>query len=97
MDGKILKGAVCANVDRSSMILIDEWGGYQGLHKEFKGGHYTVNHGAGEYAVGGLGSNTAESYFALLKRIIIGAYTMSRCNVHIAIVMCSRSTGTLAQ
>lgn len=74
VDGKTLKGAVRANVDRSSMILTDEWSGYQGLHKEFAGGHYTVNHSAGEYAAGGAGSNTAESYFALLKRGIMGSF-----------------------
>lgn len=74
VDGKTLKDAVRESVDRSAMILTDEWGGYQGLHTEFKGGHYTVNHGEGEYERGGAHTNTAESYFALLKRGVIGSF-----------------------
>ena len=35
------------------MILTDEWAAYQGLGKEFKGGHFTVNHGEGEYCAAG--------------------------------------------
>jgi hypothetical protein len=39
-------------------------------------GHSSVNHGIGEYVRGGgfIHSNTAESYFATLKRGIIGTY-----------------------
>lgn len=59
---------------RSAMILTDEWSAYQGLGKEYKGGHFTVNHGAGEYWRGGAGTNTVESYFALLKRGVYGSF-----------------------
>lgn len=69
-----LKGAVRENVERSAMILTDEWASYQGLGKEFKGGHFTVNHGDGEYWRGGAGTNTVESYFALLKRGVYGSF-----------------------
>ena len=72
VNAKTLKGAVRENVDRSAMILTDEWASYQGLGKEFKGGHFTVNHGQGEYWRGGAGTNTVESFFALLKRGVYG-------------------------
>ncbi len=69
-----LKKAVRDNVDRSAMILTDEWASYQGLGKEFKGGHFTVNHGEREYWRGGAGTNTVEAFFALLKRGAYGSF-----------------------
>jgi len=45
----------------------------QGLDKEFAD-HQTVNHGTGEYVRGNAHTNTAEGYFSLLKRGIIGTY-----------------------
>jgi hypothetical protein len=69
-----LKGAVRANVDRSAMILTDEWAAYRGLGKEFKGGHFTVSHRDGEYWRGGAGTNTVEAFFALLKRGVYGSF-----------------------
>ena len=69
-----LKGAVRENVDRSAMIMTDEWASYRGLGTEFEGGHFTVNHGKGEYARDGASTNTVESYFALLKRGVYGSF-----------------------
>ena len=39
----------------------------------YLGGHHTVEHSAGEYSRDGVNTNTAESYFALVKRAIVGA------------------------
>ena len=74
VDAKTLKGAVRENVDRSAMIMTDEWAAYKGLGKEFKGGHFAVEHGAGEYARGAAHVNTVESLFALLKRGVYGSF-----------------------
>lgn len=74
VNAKTLKGAIRENVDRDSMILTDEWAAYKGIDKEFKHGHFTVNHGEGEYARDGAHVNTAESYFALLKRGVYGSF-----------------------
>lgn len=74
VNARTLKKAIRENVDKASMILTDEWSAYQGIGKEFKRGHFTVNHGDGEYARGGAHTNTAESYFALLKRGIYGSF-----------------------
>jgi transposase-like protein len=71
-DGKTLKSNILKNVDRSATIITDEWAAYQGIGSEFEGGHHTVNHGQHEYVrrTGDVlvSTNTAESFFALLKR-----------------------------
>jgi hypothetical protein len=72
-----LKGAIRENVDRTARIMTDELRSYHGIGKEFSGGHKTVNHGEGQYARGNgfkININSAESYFALLKRGIHGTF-----------------------
>lgn len=71
---KTLKSAIREAVDRESKIMTDEYESYSGIGKEFNGGHETVNHGRGEYVRGDISSNTAESYFALLKRGVHGTF-----------------------
>jgi transposase-like protein len=74
VNAKTLKDAIRQNVDRKSRIMTDEWKSYRGIGKEFEGGHETVNHGKGEYVRGDASTNTAESYFALLKRGLVGSF-----------------------
>jgi transposase-like protein len=74
VDGATLKGAIRENVDRKARIMTDEWAAYRGIGSEFAGGHETVNHGAGEYARGDASTNTVESFFALLKRGVVGSF-----------------------
>lgn len=69
-----LKGAIRENVDRSASIHTDEWAAYTGIGDEYDGGHHVVRHGRGEYVSNGAYTNTAESYFALLKRGVHGAF-----------------------
>jgi len=72
VDGKTLKGNIKRMVNKDSTIMTDEWKSYKGIGKEFTGGHWTVNHGQGEFSRGFVYTNTAESYFALLKRGVMG-------------------------
>lgn len=72
--GATLKREIRRGVHRSARILTDEWGGYNGIGLDFEGEHETVCHSRGEYARGDVHSNTAESFFALLKRGIVGAF-----------------------
>jgi transposase-like protein len=72
--GATLKGAIREWVDPDSRIITDEWAGYQGVGKDFLNGHLTVNHGRGEYVRGDACTNTAESFFALLKRGVVGTF-----------------------
>ena len=71
---KTLKSAIRETIDRESKIMTDEYESYSGIGGEFNGGHETVNHGQGEYVRGNISTNTAESYFALLKRGIHGTF-----------------------
>lgn len=74
VDAKTLKAAIRENVDRSATIMTDEWKSYEGIGKEFKGGHFAINHGKGEYSRGRITTNTVESYFGLLKRGVYGTF-----------------------
>jgi len=74
VDSRTLKKAIMENVDRSSTIMTDENSCYFGIGRRFAGGHQTVKHSIGEYTYHGASINTAESYFALLKRGVHGTF-----------------------
>jgi transposase-like protein len=77
VSAKELKGAIREHVDQTARIMTDEFPSYRGIGKEFAGGHRTVNHGKGQYARGKgfeIHVNSAESYFALLKRGVHGTF-----------------------
>jgi transposase-like protein len=71
--GKTLKGIIRDNVKRAAVISTDEFVSYNGLAKEFRG-HLRVNHGKKEYVNGEAHVNTAESFWALLKRGVHGIF-----------------------
>ena len=71
---KTLKSAIREAVSEESKIITDEFKSYVGIEKNFKGGHGVINHGLGEYAKGDINTNTAESFFALLKRGVNGTF-----------------------
>jgi transposase-like protein len=65
-------------VDKSAVVNTDDSGVYRGQLKAFKG-HHVVNHSKEEYArTNADGSvahvNTAESFFSLLKRGVVGSW-----------------------
>lgn len=72
--GSTLKGAIREMVDKKSTIMTDEYPSYQGIGSEFSGGHGVVNHNLGEYVNGNISTNTAESFFALMKRGVHGTF-----------------------
>jgi transposase-like protein len=83
VSGENLKAAIRECVDKSAMIMTDEWPSYKGIGKDFAGGHHVVNHGSGQYVCGGVSTNTAESSFAILKRGIMGIYhSVSKKHLH---------------
>lgn len=69
-----LKGAIREVVAPTARIMTDDLASYRGLHREYPAGHGIVQHGRGEYVRGDTHTNTAESYFALLKRGVHGAF-----------------------
>jgi transposase-like protein len=61
-------------VDRNATIYTDELPAWaKALRGEFAT-FAAVNHGAGQYAVGDVHTNTAESFFALMKRGVYGQF-----------------------
>ncbi len=69
-----LKSAIKELVSTDARIITDEHRSYNGLAKEFKGGHYVVRHMHHEYVQGDIYANTAESSFALIKRGLMDVY-----------------------
>jgi transposase-like protein len=89
VDGNTLKQAIRAHVSLSASLMMDEWPGYRGLNAEFIGGYFTVTHSDREYVrrvnegTDFVSTNTAESYFALLKRGHYGIYhQLSKKHLH---------------
>jgi transposase-like protein len=84
---KTLKNEIAVHVAKEAVIMTDELHSYFGLGKLFAG-HETVTHGAGEYSrktLDGLNvhTNTAESFFALLKRGHYGTFhQLSKKHLH---------------
>lgn len=75
VNAKHLRGLVVTNVDRASHLMTDEAPVYTRVGREFNG-HSVVNHSAKEYVTHGgfKHSNTAENFFSIFKRGVIGTY-----------------------
>lgn len=74
VNAKTLKSTIKEVVRKDSTIMTDEFRAYGRVGNGFNGGHKAVNHSKGEYANGEISTNTAESYFALLKRGVHGTF-----------------------
>lgn len=75
LDSASLKTAMEACIDPSARIITDELRSYPKAAAGFAGGHETVIHSQDEYVnESGFHTNTAESYFALLKRGVHGTF-----------------------
>lgn len=82
VDGFVLGALLRKNVDKKSALMTDTHGGYLHAGKMFAR-HEAVDHGQGEYVRGDAYSNTAEGFFAILKRGIIGTYhSVSEQHLH---------------
>ena len=75
VNAKDVRALVVTNIDRASHLMTDESPVYTRMGREFNG-HSTVNHSAGEYVTTGgfKHSNTAENFFSIFKRGVIGTY-----------------------
>lgn len=81
---KTLTPILRKNASRKSHLMTDEAGVYKRVGREYAG-HSSVNHSAGEYARLGnfVHSNTAEGYFAILKRGVYGIFhNVSEAHLH---------------
>ena len=81
VDGSKLRGALVTNVDRASRLHTDGHAAYLNVGKEFASHGYT-DHKI-QYARGDVHSNTAENFFSILKRGVIGVYHhWSQAHIH---------------
>ncbi len=77
-----LKGVIREHVDRGARMMTDAFPSYKGLTHEFAT-HEVINHELLEYVRGDVHTNTAESYFAILKRGVNGVYHhVSEAHLH---------------
>lgn len=77
-----LKGVIREHVDRSARVMTDAYPSYKGLQHEFAT-HEVINHQLDEYVRGDVYTNTAESFFAILKRGVNGVYHhVSEAHLH---------------
>jgi len=69
-----IRAALVTNVHRSSTLMTDDARAYWSIGREFAK-HGTTLHAAREFArPGGIHSNTAENFFSILKRGVVGTY-----------------------
>lgn len=69
-----VRGAIVTNIDRQSTLMTDDARFYWDIGREFKA-HGTVLHSNKEFSRGdGHHANTAENFFSILKRGVIGVY-----------------------
>lgn len=73
VNAKTLRGVLVTNVDRQSKLMTDNYTGYNLLGREFAS-HDFVSHSTGQYAKGEKHSNTAENFFSIFKRGVIGTF-----------------------
>ncbi len=73
VNAKTLRIVLTAQLDASTSLMTDEHSGYLGIGRAFAS-HDRVNHTMGEYVRGDAHTNTVESYFAILKRGIVGTF-----------------------
>ncbi|MES2706293.1 MAG: IS1595 family transposase [Verrucomicrobiota bacterium] len=83
VDANNLQMEIIENVNPSATIQTDENPSYNGIGKRFEGGHQTVNHSQKIYKLGNACTNTAESYFAIMKRGVYGTFhSISKKHLH---------------
>ena len=84
MTAKTVREVIVTNANRASALMSDDAAIYPAVGREFAG-HETVNHSANEYVrLGGYAHiNTAENFYSILKRGIIGTYhSVSEAHLH---------------
>jgi transposase-like protein len=81
---KTLRPIAMKHVDRSSYLMTDKASHYRRFGKEFAD-HGSVDHGESQYAAqyGFIHTNTAENFFSIFKRGVIGTYHhLSEAHLH---------------
>lgn len=83
IDHTNVRHALVTNAHRSSVLMTDDARFYNNIGREFAG-HHTTLHSNREFAKpGGIHSNSAENFFSIFKRGLVGTYHhMSAAHMH---------------
>lgn len=74
VDGRTLQDAIRSTTrPKATHMMTDDLNSYHGLSMGFAG-HDTINHSSGQYVRENVHTNTAEGFFAILKRGINGTF-----------------------
>ena len=77
-----VRSALVTSIDRASTLMTDEASHYKAVGREFER-HGHMLHAGREYARGEIYSNSAENFFSILKRGVIGTYHhWSEAHIH---------------
>ena len=80
---KTLGKEIFSNVDLRSRLMTDDYKSYRKIGIKFPGVHFTIEHDLGLYARGDIYTNTIESWFAVLKRVVYGTFhAVSKKHLH---------------
>lgn len=80
--GNTIRDAIVTSIHRSSHLMSDDARFYWGIGREFAS-HGTTLHNLRQFAVGEKHSNTAENFFSIFKRGVIGTYhQLSEAHMH---------------
>lgn len=81
------------------MVISDEFSGYTILDKKHKNNfvHLTVNHSAGQFAVGDIHTNKIESFWICFKRGGMGRISISALNISRDTLMSTVSGQTIGK
>jgi transposase-like protein len=75
LTGKQLLAILDAVCKDDTTVISDDFGGYNILDKEAsKFVHLSVNHSAGQFAMGKIHTNNIENFWSILKRMHFGTY-----------------------
>jgi transposase-like protein len=75
VSAKNLRRHIKKQVDtQNTRLMTDDFPSYRGFSKDFPMGHGIIKHKDKIYAIGDITTNTAESFFALLKRGVHGIF-----------------------
>jgi transposase-like protein len=75
VNAKNLRRHIKKRVDtKNARLMTDDFPTYRGFSKDFPLGHGIIRHKDRVYAIGDVTTNTAESFFALLKRGVHGIF-----------------------
>ena len=69
---KTLQPIIKRMVEKGTIVVSDEWGGYNGLGKQYN--HKVVKHNEDQFVKDGFHTNGIEGFWSLLKRGIFGIY-----------------------